>query len=286
MRFRYATLTMFAAVITTPALADDGRAGGKLVLTDGITSVEGAAGGGLATWSLIAGNETDRGIGGTAHVTTVVLPDFTLTAVGGALGIRDRLELSYIRQSFDTRGAGAALGLGRGFRFEQDIYGIKARVVGDAIWDQDRWLPQIAIGMQHKVAKKGAVVRAIGATRASGTDFYMSATKLFLAQGIMAGATIRVTKANQFGLLGQGDRRSVQFEGSLGKLFAHNLLVGGEYRTKPDNLDFARESDAFDAFAAWGIHRNITLTAAYVDLGDIATVKRQRGAFLQLQGAF
>ncbi|MDB5696264.1 MAG: hypothetical protein JWN21_1807 [Sphingomonas bacterium] len=286
MRFRYATLTMFAAVITTPALADDGRAGGKLVLTDGITSVEGAAGGGLATWSLIAGNETDRGIGGTAHVTTVVLPDFTLTAVGGALGIRDRLELSYIRQSFDTRGAGAALGLGRGFRFEQDIYGIKARVVGDAIWDQDRWLPQIAIGMQHKVAKKGAVVRAIGATRASGTDFYMSATKLFLAQGIMAGATIRVTKANQFGLLGQGDRRSVQFEGSLGKLFAHNLLVGGEYRTKPDNLDFARESDAFDAFAAWGIHRNITLTAAYVDLGDIATVKRQRGAFLQLQGGF
>ena len=281
-RLSFAVLALTAA----PATAGDGRAGGKLVLTDGITSVEGAAGGGLATWALIAGNGTERGIGGTVQATTVLLPDFTLTAVGGALGIRDRLELSYIRQSFDTRGAGAVLGLGPGFRFDQDVYGAKLRLVGDAVWDQDRWLPQIAIGVQHKVANKGAVVRAIGATSASGTDFYASATKLFLAQGIMAGATVRVTKANQFGLLGQSERASVQFEGSLGKLFTPRLLVGGEYRTKPDSLHFAREDDAFDAFAAWAVHRNVTLTAAYVDLGDIATVKKQRGAFLQLQGAF
>ncbi|MGJ3627265.1 DUF3034 family protein [Sphingomonas sp. MMS24-JH45] len=49
---------------------------------------------------------------------------------------------------------------------------------------------------------------------------------------------------------------------------------------------FARETGAWDAFAAWAPQRNLTLTAAFVDLGDIATFRRQRGLFVQLQGAF
>ena len=69
-------------------------------------------------------------------------------------------------------------------------------------------------------------------------------------------------------------------------LLSRRLLIGAEYRAKPDNLGVAHESDAWDGFAAWAPGRRLTLTAAYVDLGDIATVKRQRGAFLSLQGRF
>ena len=43
---------------------------------------------------------------------------------------------------------------------------------------------------------------------------------------------------------------------------------------------------AFDGFVAYALARNLSLTAAYVDLGSIATVKGQRGAFLSLQTSF
>lgn len=279
-----------SSLIADPAIAGDHRAGGKLILTDGITSVEGAAGGGLATWALIAGNETNAGIGGSAHATLVALPDFDLKSYGAAIGLFDRVELSYAHQNFDTRGAGAALGLGRGFTFAQDIFGAKLRVAGDAVWGQASVLPQIAVGVQHKVADKAAIVRAVGARQTSGTDYYVSATKILLAQSLVLDATVRLTKANQLGLLGfGGDRtagRTAQFEGSAGMLLTSRLLVGGEYRTKPDNLRFANEDDSYDLFAAWAVQRNVTLAAAYADMGDIATVRGQRGLFLSLQGAF
>jgi hypothetical protein len=272
---------------TAPARADDLRGGGKLVLTDGVSSVEGSAGGGIATWAVIAGNETDAGIGATAHVSYLALPDFDLTSFGAAIGYRDRVEVSYARQNFDTRAAGAALGLGRGFTFSQDVVGVKVRVIGDAVYDQDRVLPQIAVGAQYKRANRGAVIAAIGGRQSSGVDFYASATKVILARSAVVGATVRLTKANQFGLLGFGGDKSnayrPQFEGSAGLLLKRNLLVGAEYRTKPDNLGFAREQDAYDLFAAWALTHTFTLTAAYVDLGSIATVRKQRGAFLSLQ---
>lgn len=287
------TIALFAAATiftTTPARAGDGRSGGKLRLTDGISTVEGSAGGGLATWAVIAGEETVNGVGGTAHATLVALPDLDLESYGAAVGLWDRVELSYARQSFDTRAAGAALGLGRGFTFKQDIYGAKVRVIGDAVWDQDRWLPQIAVGVQHKVADKRAVIAAVGGRDHKGTDFLVSATKVFLAQGLVAGATLRWTEANQFGLLGHGGdagaKRSVQVEASAAKMLSPSLVVGGEFRSKPDDLGFAEEDDAYDVFAAWSVRRHVTLTVAYVDLGDIATVEEQRGAFLSLQVAF
>lgn len=283
-----AILTLLIAA--QPALAGDRRAGGKLLLTNGVTSVEGAAGGGLASWAVIAGNETRDGIGGKANATLVALPDFDLTSFGAAIGINDRVELSYTRQRFDTRAAGAALGLGRGFTFGQDVFGAKLRVIGDAVWEQDSWLPQIAVGVQHKRASRGAVIRAIGGRHDAGTDFYVAATKVVLSRGLVLNATMRATKANQFGLLGFGgdqhDRYRPQVEGSAGVMLSRRLVLGVEGRSKPSNLRFAREQKAVDAFAAWAVARNVSLTAAFVDLGDIATVRRQRGAFLSVQGSF
>ena len=286
----FATVALALLTITQPASAGDRRAGGKLLLTNGVTSVEGAAGGGLATWAVIAGNETRDGIGGKASATVVALPDFDLTSFGAAIGVNDRLELSYTRQRFDTRAAGTALGLGRGFTFGQDVFGAKLRVIGDAVWDQDSWLPQIAIGVQHKRANRGVVIRAVGGRHDRGTDFYVAATKVVLSRSLVLNATLRATKANQFGLLGFGgdrhDRYRPQVEGSAGVMLSPRLAVGVEGRSKPSNLRFAREQKALDAFAAWAVARNVSLTAAYVDLGDIATVRRQRGAFLSVQGSF
>lgn len=285
-----AKVAMATAVVTaTPAAAREGRAGGKLMLTNGVTTIEGSSGGGISTWALIAGNETVDGIGGSAHVSAILLPDYRWESHGVAIGIRDRLELSYARQNFDTRNVGARLGIGRGYTLNQDVFGAKLRIVGDAVYSSAT-LPQIAIGVQYKHSLDAPIVAAVGARHASGADIYVAATKLLLRQSILLGTTIRYTKANQNGLLGfgsdRGANRTVQVEGTLGYQILRQLVVGGEYRSKPDNLKFARENDWKSAYAAYAISKNMTATAAYVDLGSIATAERQRGAFLSLQTAF
>ncbi len=277
-------------VLASPALAGEMRSGGKLLLTGGVSTVEGSAGAGLVTWALIAGDETEDGIGGKAHATVVTLPDFELRTYGAALGLRNRVEISYARQDFGTGQAGATLGLGRGFTFGQDIFGLKVRLAGDAVYDQDRALPQLSVGVQYKRARQEAIVRAVGGRHDAGVDFVVSATKVILSRSAVIGGSMRITKANQFGLLGFGGDKSdgyrPQFEGSAGVLLARNVLVGGEYRTKPDNLGFAAEDNAHDAFIAWAPVRHVTFTLAYVDAGQIATFRRQRGALFSAQGSF
>ena len=140
---------------------------GKLLATGGVSQVEGAGGGGLGAWALISGYGSDHGVGVNAHYTTVLLPDYRLDTAGAAIGLFDRLELSYAWQGFDTRAVGAALGLGKGYTFHQNIFGAKLRLVGDAVYDQDRWLPQISVGLQHKENDRGAVIAAWSAAARS-----------------------------------------------------------------------------------------------------------------------
>lgn len=269
---------------------DNRATGGKLLLTAGVTQVEGAGGGGLTPWALIGGYGETGQFGASAYYTRVDVDDYSLDSYGALVGIHDRVELSVSRQVFDTEAVGAALGLGRGFEIRQDTVGVKVKLFGDAILEQDRWLPQVSLGVQRKRNDRGALVRAIGADSDSGTDVYLSATKLYLSQGVLVNGTLRYTEANQFGILGfGGDRRdghSLQFEGSVAYLLNRTLAVGAEYRTKPDNLNIATEDDAWDVFLAWTPNRHVALTVAYVDLGNIVIRDRQRGVYASLQVGF
>ena len=272
--------------------AEDVPAGasGKLLLTGGVTQVEGAAGGGLTPWAVIGGYGTRDQIGGNAFYTRVKVSDYTLDSYGALVGIRDRVELSVSRQAFDTEAVGAALGLGQGFTIRQDTYGVKLKLAGDAVLEQDRWMPQVAVGLQHKRNNQGALLSAIGAKNDSGTDVYVSATKLYLGTGLLLNATLRLTKANQFGILGFGgdkhDGYKPQLEGSAAYLINRNLAIGAEYRSKPDNLNIAREENAWDAFIAWAPAKRVSLTVAYVDLGNIVIRDNQRGWYASLQVGF
>src|ERR1700749_2934104 len=257
---------------------------GKLLATGGVSNVEGAGGSGLATWALISGYGTRDGVGLNAHFTYVNVNDYSLWTEGAAIGLFDRVELSYARQTFDTEKIGGALGLGNGFKIDQDVWGAKVKIWGDAVYDQDSWIPPIAAGVQYKHNDRGFLVNALGA-RANGTDYYVTMTKLFLAQSLLVDATWRETKANEFGILGFGggkhDDYSAQFEGSVAYLFSRKFAVGAELRTKPDNIG-VREQDAWDVFAAYFFTKNVSVTAAYVDLGNIL-VGSQRGEYVSLQ---
>ena len=276
--------------------------GGKLLLTGGVSSIDGAAGGGLTPWAVTGGYGTAGEFGGTAFATRVKTQDFALTTYGAALAYGDRIELSFARQDFDTGPVGTALGM-PGLRLKQDIVGVKLRVLGDAVLDSDTWVPQLAVGVQHKTSDASTLESTLTAFGAkdSGTDIYFSATKLFLAPGILVNGTLRATKANQNGLLGFGatghTSYRVQPEVSVAWLLRRDLAIGAEYRAKPDNFrdntalspGGLKENDWMDVFIAWAPSKHFSLTAAYVDLGKIVphvVAKRQTGAYLSAQVAF
>ncbi|CAN5449440.1 DUF3034 family protein [soil metagenome] len=281
---------------------------GKLLLTGGVSTIDGAAGGGLTPWAVIGSNATDGEIGGTVHLTRVNTRDYGLTAYGAAVGIHDRFELSIARQDFNTGATGAALGL-PGLHLRQNILGAKYKVAGDAILDADTLMPQVAVGVEFKSLESSgldATLSALGAKK-SGVDVYVSATKLFLAQSLLVNATLRATKANQNGLLGFGatlgtahDSYKLMPEFSVAYLVSKNVAVGAEYRRMPNNLQDAgaaaglgaglRSQDWKDIFVAWAPTKNVSLTVAYVDLGTIVPAttggRRQTGAYLSAQFAF
>jgi hypothetical protein len=289
-RRRSAALLCVAFATTSAAAEESAGIGGKLLLTGGVSQIEGAAGGGLTPWATIGGYGTNDQFGGSVFHTRVHTGDYGLQATGALVGWRDRVELSFARQRFDTQDVGAALGLGAGYAIHQDIVGLKVRVLGDAVLDQDVWWPQVAVGVQYKRNDRGDLLAAIGADDDDGFDWYASATKLYLDRSLLVNATVRLTRANQFGILGFGGDREdgyrPQFEGSLAWLVSRHVALGAEYRMKPDNLGIAGEDDAWDLFVAWAPNKHVSLTVAYVDLGNIVIADDQRGAYASLQVGF
>jgi hypothetical protein len=299
-----ALATTVALLAATPAHADTG----KLLLTGGVSTIDGAAGGGLSPWAVIGGPGAAGETGASAYVSHARTQDHKLDAYGVAVGLSDRIELSVGRQDFNTGITGTLLGL-PGLHLKQDIFGAKLRVAGDAVLDSDSLMPQIAVGVQHKrLGSTGldATLSALGAKR-SGTDLYVSATKLFLAQGLLLNGTLRATKANQGGLLGHGatlggadNGYELMPELSVAYLLRKNLAVGVEVRAMPDKLkkagaaaglgDGLRAGAWKDVFIAWAPSKNVSLTLAYVDLGTIVPAttqeKKQTGTYLSAQFAF
>ena len=274
---------------TAHAQTNDFTTSSKLLLTGGVTNIEGSAGGGLTPWAVIGGNGTKEQIGANAFFTNVRSKDYELRTVGALIGIYDRVELSFAQQKFDTREVGGLLGLGNGYKFTQKIYGAKVKVVGDAVLEQDSWLPQIAVGFQRKENDRGDLLHALGIKNDKGTDYYVSATKLFLAQSVLLNGTVRFTKANQTGILGFGtaarDKYDAVFEGSAAWLLRKDLAIGAEFRQKPDHLPF-KEDNWYDVFIAWAPTKNVSVTLAYADLGNIVIKDKQKGKYLSFQVGF
>lgn len=269
---------------------------GKLPLTAGFTDVDGVGGGGLVPWALITGYGTSESWGANVHYTAVPLRDFRLRSYGVAVGGLDRVEASATQDKFHA--TGTAL---NGLTAEQRIYGLKIRLTGDAVYDQDSWAPQTAVGVEYKKNSgisgiRGLVSpRQLGAASDSGTDWYVTATKVYLAQSVLVNATLRYTNANEFGLLGFGGDlkhgRSVEFETTIAYLLSRTVAIGAEYRHKPHNLAIDDEHAAWDAFVAWTASRHFSVVAGFVSLGSIlgavtSETRNQNGAYLSLQAGF
>lgn len=278
-----------------------GAGGGKLLLTAGFSTFEGAGGGALATWALVSGYGSSSSWGANVHATSAPLRDFELSSSGVSVGALDRSEISASRQFIEATGTSL-----EGVELSQDVYGLRIRLLGDAVYAQDSWLPQIAVGVQfkrHDGIRHGDRIGApmlmspvqLGALDDEGVDYYLSASRLSLEHSFFISAAARYTKANQLGLLGfggeRGDDASIELEMTLAYLVRRQIAVGAEFRTRPDNLAADDEDPAWDAFVAWAPNRHFSLVAAHANLGGIlapltGVTQDQDGAYVSVQLGF
>lgn len=285
----YSTLLVFVFLcLSISAFGVTANGSSRLIATGGVQQIEGAAGGGLVPWAVIAGYGQSREFGFSGFNSAVVVDDYTYSSRGFALSFSDRIELSFARSALDINTLSQLAGLADD-TLSTDIIGLKIRLFNNLIYDD--W-PQISVGIQHKKAKDFDVPAIVGAIDDSDTEIYLSASKLWLrgiaGYPLLFNATFRSTSANQLGLLGFGgdknNSKEIQIETSAAILLRRNLIFGFEYRQKPDNLSFADENAWSDTFIAWFPTKNISVTAAVVDLGTIGLFNQQRGFYLSLQG--
>lgn len=254
--------------------------------------------GGVAPWALIGSQAP-------AERTSA----FGLRSYGAALGWHERVEVSLTQQNLDPSPALAQHGLAPfgsapGQHIRMNILGMKLRVAGDAVYDGGSLLPQIAVGLQYKTVQPGSlgsVLNFLGA-RTSGTDIYVSATKLFLAQGLLVNATLRgIRTAPGLGAPLPGrESYSLRPEFSVAYLLQRNLAIGAEYRLRPTQLtsqgraaslgDTLADDETRDLYLAWAPAKNLSLTLAYVGEGrtmpGISMQRRPSSTWFAAQFAF
>ncbi len=313
---------------------------GRIIGTGAVTAVNGAAGGGINPWAVISGYGTNQQIGATAFYSHVLLNNYNLDAYGASVGLFNRIEISYARQSFSLGNTGdtldhrilsivsgssvplgtsttsAALGLsgpaffGSNYQLNQDIIGLKVRLFGNIVYDQNWWEPQVSVGVNfHHNEMPKNLADTLHVTR-NAASYYLSATKVWL-DGIfglttLADVNIDVTNANQQGLLGFGGVNGMGYKvvpaAAVGVFLNRHVVLGAEYRGMPQNQLIAPASGAGnfstlanavsktsawkDVYVAWFPYKQLSLTAAYVDLGTIATEKNQSGLYLSLTTSF
>jgi len=247
-----------AAAVMHSGLASAGYNDGKVFLTGGVFTVDGAGGGGAVPWATITGYETRDGINGGVAYTYANLPALQLNVFGGAVGFYDRFELSYATHklslnlsNLDTVALVAELaGLDIGTdpwnsTLQMDVYGAKLRLFGDAVYTSDSWIPQVAIGGLYKENKSKELIRTLGANKSKDWEAYIAATKVFFPLSTLVNVTARYTSANEIGLTGFGEcdgtdcsnDKEIRWEASIAHLLTKNTAIGAEYQQHGSNLD-------------------------------------------------
>lgn len=259
----------------------------RILATGGGTSLEGQAGGGITPWAVMAGYGSSGEWSATAFYSHVTVDDYDLDAYGVAASFDDRIELSLARHELDLGTLGPLVGRPGG-TLEQDVLGLKYRLAGDLIYTQT---PQVVFGLQFKKHSDATLPRAVGARRDSDVEAYVSVARLWLAglfdRNVFANGTVRLSRANQLGLLGyggdRGDGHEVLLEAAAGVFLSRQFALGVEYRMQPDNLTAAPQDDWYSAFVGWFPNKRLSLIAAWASLGDVATLTDQSGLYLSLE---
>ncbi|KXS30375.1 MAG: Uncharacterized protein AWT59_3500, partial [Candidatus Gallionella acididurans] len=217
--------------------------------------------------------------GPTVAISHLNTQNLDVNIVAANTSFANRVEVSYAHSMLDVTGSA----LGNNNIDAVDNFGLKVKLndMGDS-------MPQFALGMVYKKASGNLVdnvlTPALGIDSSS-TDVYGAASKIVNVGGknVLLNGVLRATKANQMGLLGFGGGStagaktgySIEPEVSVEMFAADNVVFGAEYRAQPNNSvagtsGVLHQNSAYDLNVVYVANKNLTLTAAYANLGAVA----------------
>ena len=288
--------------------------------------IEGAGGGGLNPWALIANGSTKHIVTPSVFGTFGTTPHYDLYSVGANLSISKYAEVYYAHQYMGLpESMTNALNFGvnppssyKGSPFlpsnvtdlnsvEQDIIGGKLQV-----YPGSGLIPAVAVGMNYHMTS--APLPLAMTAHANGADYYVTGTGIYplFNSHIILNADVYITRSNYLGLLGQGGmgHRNYTAQGgaSVGYFVAKDVVVGAEWRSFPgNNLAAAqaylqqkmsdpgvnlKQSDWYDGFVAYMPNPKFSVVGAILDLGNMANLPgysnnaNQNGFYLSMNAAF
>jgi hypothetical protein len=200
----------------------------------------------------------------------------------------NRLELGYGLMRLDLGDLPWDLETATGIDIREDsveLHNLNARVqlLKEGDFGQS-WLPALTLGVHYKHNNNIedidnrllGTLESVGIKDEGGVDVTLYATRLFasLPRPLLVNVGLRSTEAAHAGLLGFTDERKTVLEANFGLLVLDNLVIGGEYRQKPDEYTsipglIGDEDDWWDVFVTYVVNDHMTVSAAYAHLGDV-----------------
>ena len=180
--------------------------------------------------------------------------DIDWNAIGGAISLFDRLELSYGYE---------AVAIGGAANIHKNNIGGKLNLVPENAGGS-AFVPAISVGTIWKSTSKVLVPGA----KDNGVDFYAVATKLITQTPlpVLVSGGLLSSKEYVTGVAGFDDERKVTGFGNVDVILPVSVAVGLEYKQGEKFAAF-ENANYWDAHLAWLATKNLTLVGAYVNAG-------------------
>lgn len=198
--------------------------------------------------------------------------------------VTDRVELGYSHQDLDLGDLPAAIESATSVRISEGSVGLQQFSARVLLGKESKRSPAVTFGVHYKTnadtsaidRELGGTLHGIGVTGDSGWDYTLYASKLLTGgrRPVLINAGLRSTQAAHTGLLGFTDDRSLVAEGSVVVFTTSRLLLGAEYRQKPDNYTplpglIGGEDDWWTLCAAYIADSRTTVAGGYAHLGEV-----------------
>lgn len=274
-----------------------------------IHSVEGT-GGILFTQSAYIVNPAEKGkVFGLPSLSATYLnlgDERELAAVAVTQSFWDRLEFSYAYNRMSTGDFKSEVRKATDISINSEHvelhnFNLRGVLIKDGAFNEP-WLPQISAGVHVKYNPTvmdidkdlAGTLRTLGVKDDLGVDFTLYASKLItkhVFRPILVDAGVRATKAAHIGMLGFTQKYNVMAEGNVGLLAHDKVLLGMEYRMKPNQYNripglLKAENDWWGAYVAFLPTKNISVSAGYGHFGGILNHQANRAWGLQFKWEF
>jgi len=216
--------------------------------------------------------------------------DKILSAAALTLPVTDRIELGVSHQTLHLGSLrsrvrrATTLDMGT-HHVTVETVSLKYVVVPEGGLSLD-WMPAVAVGAHYKRNCEISRINRrllgaldwVGVDDDDGVDFTVTASRQFdskVAGPVVVSGGVRFTESNQTGFFGFTDGYRAGFEGNISWSITERLVVGAEYRQKPDRLRrvgslYRPEDDFWAVYAGYRVDDHLSVGLGWVNLGRVA----------------